>query len=243
MIKDGARTPDPVCASATKAYWKAYRSGLSETRANLAAAEAFFDAFNEGLHIPVDSPCVAATKAYYKALPRKPSGPNANSMIAFIDHMVGNAGQREYDPACAASSRAFFESHKAGFDELTSNLKAAKAYFKEYKKGSKIPADSPCAAAAFVYMENIQNKPSQPNALSMVTFMKEAIANNNNQIDPVCAIAMEAYFDAYLDKKSEAKANQAAGLAFLDAVANTPTYSPESACGKSAEAYMKNFEL
>jgi len=243
MIKDGARTPDPVCAASTKAYWKAYRSGMSETRSNLAAAEAFFEAFNEGLHIPADSPCVAATKAYYKALPRKPSQPNADGMIAFIDHMVKNGGKRVYDVPCAESSRAFFAAHKNGDDELTANLKAAQAYFKAYEKGTKIPADSPCAAATFIYIDSIKNLPSRPNGLGMVTFMEEAIRKNDNTLDPVCATAMEAYFDEYLDGKSEAKANQAAGIAFLDAVANTPSYSPQSPCGRSAETYMKNFEL
>jgi len=243
MIKDGARTPDPVCAASTKAYWKAYRSGMSETRSNLAAAESFFDAFNEGLHIPADSPCVAATKAYYKALPRKPSQPNADGMIAFIDHMVKNGGKRVYDAPCAISSRAFFDAHKNGDDELTANLKAAQAYFKAYEKGTKIPADSPCAAATFIYFDGIKNLPSRPNGLGMITFMKEAIKNNDNTLDPVCASAMEAYFDEYLAGKSEAKANQAAGIAFLDAVANTPSYSPQSPCGRSAETYMKNFEL
>merc|ERR1711973_770548 len=195
----------------------------SETRSNLAAAEAFFDAFNEGLHIPADSPCVAATKAYYKALPRKPSQPIADGMIAFIDHMVKNGGKRVYDVPCAESSRAFFAAHKNGDDELTANLKAAQAYFKAYQKGTKIPADSPCAAATFIYIDGIKK--------------------NDNTLDPVCAAAMEAYFDEYLVGKSEAKATQAAGIAFLDAVANTPSYSPQSPCGRSAETYMKNFEL
>jgi len=243
MIADGERTPDPACAASTKAYWVAYRNGADETKSNLAAAEAFFEAFNEGLDIPADSPCVAATKAYYLALPRKPSGPNAVSMIAFIDHMVLNGGKRVYDPVCAAASTAFFDSHKKGDSELTANLKAAKAFFKEYKKGATIPADSPCAAATKIYYEQIKNKPSNPNANAMITFIEEAIQNDNNHLDPVCAVSAEAYFDAYLAGKSEAKANQAAGIAYIEAVANSKNFSPESPCGRSAETYMQSFEL
>ena len=243
MIKDGERVPDPVCAASTKAYWEAYRHGVSETKANLAAAEGFFAAYNDGLNIPADSPCVAATKAYYSALPKAPSGPNAEGMISFIDHMIKNGGKRIYDPVCAAASKAFFDAHKAGASELTANLKAAQAFFKEYRKGATLPADSACAAATKVYYSQIKNKPSQPNALAMITFIEEAISGDNNKLDPVCAISAEAYFDAYLSGKSEAKANQAAGIAFLDAVANTPSYSPESPCGRSADTYMKSFEL
>lgn len=243
MIKDGERVPDPVCAAATKAFYKAYRSGMSETRSNLAAAEAFFEAFNDGLAIPADSPCVAATKAYYENLPRKPSGPNAESMLAFIDHMVTKSGKRVYDPVCASASKAFFESHKKGESELTANLKAAKAFFKEYKKGAKIPADSPCAAATKIYYSNIKNKPSKPNANAMITFIEEAIASDDNSLEPVCATAAEAYFDAYLEGQSEAHANEIAGIAFLDAVANDKSYNPETPCGKAAQTYMKSFDL
>jgi len=197
MINDGARQPDPVCAASAKAYWTAYKNGASETAANLAAAEGFFAAYNEGMHIPADSPCVAATKAYYQALPRKPSGPNADAMLAFIDHMITNSGnKREYDPACAEATKAFFTAHKAGEDELKANMRAAQAFFKEFKKGINIPADSACVAATYVYTDRIKHKPSYPNAQGMITYMQEAVTKGNRQIDPVCAASMDAYFEA-----------------------------------------------
>jgi predicted esterase YcpF (UPF0227 family) len=244
MISDGARQPDPVCAASMKSYWVAYKAGASETAANLAAAEGFFTAYNDGMHIPADSPCVAATKAYYQTLERKPSGPNADAMIAFIDHMISHSGnKREYDPACAEATKAFFAAHKAGESELKANMRAAQAFFKEFQKGINIPADSACAAATYVYSDNIKHSPSYPNAMGMITYMQEAVTQGNRKIDPVCAASMDAYFEAYLDGKSEAKSNQAAGVAFLDAVASNPDYSPDSACGKSAQGYMSNFEL
>ena len=36
--------------------------------------------------------------------------------------------------------------------------------------------------------------------------------------DPVCAAAAEAYFDAYIEKKSEGEANEAAAVAYVEAL-------------------------
>ena len=36
--------------------------------------------------------------------------------------------------------------------------------------------------------------------------------------DPVCAAAAEAYFDAYIEKKSEGEANEAAAVAYVEAM-------------------------
>ncbi|MCP3662504.1 MAG: hypothetical protein GY696_08430, partial [Gammaproteobacteria bacterium] len=212
MIGDGARQPDPVCAASMKAYFVAYKAGASESAANLAAAEGFFDAYNQGMDIPADSPCVAATKSYYENLDRKPSGPNADAMIAFIDHIIAkNGNKRQYDPACAEAMGAFFTAHKNGEGELKANMRAAQAFFKEFKKGINIPADSACLAATQVYTDKTKHYPSYPNAMGMITYMQEAVTQGSRQIDPVCAASMDAYFEAYLGGKSEAKSNQAAG--------------------------------
>lgn len=53
----------------------------------------------------------------------------------------------------------------------------------------------------------------------------------------------EAYFDAYLSGKTEAQSNEIAGVAFLDAVAATPSFDPSSPCGRSAKAYMATLDL
>lgn len=160
-----------------------------------------------------------------------------------MDAMIAQGNQRVYDPACAAASLAFFDSYKAGRDELSSNLAAALAFIKEYKTGAKVPTNSPCLAATRVYAQNIKNKPSPPNAAAMLAFMDEAILSNMDRPDPVCLTSAEAYFDAYLSGASEAKANEIAGVAFLDAVAATPGFNPGSPCGISAKAYMANLDL
>merc|ERR1711976_1103032 len=113
---------------------------------------------------------------------------------------------------------------------LTANLISARAFFKEFAKGSKVPADSACAAATKAYTKEIQNRPSPPNA------------TGNNDLDPVCAASAEAYFDAYIEKKNEAAANEAAAVAYLEAVDKTPNFDRGSPCGKAATAYIEEFE-
>ena len=222
-------------------FRKAYKAGAKETDANLAAAEEFFKAFAQGLSIPAASPCAISTKAYFNALDTKPSPPNAVAMIAFMDAMIAQGNSRIPDPVCAASSLAFFEAFKAGDDELKANFKAAQAFFKEYKKGAKVPTNSPCLISTRAYAAAIKNKPSPPNAAAMLAFMDEAILTNMNKPDPVCLASAEAYFDAYSKGAGEAKANEIAGVAFLDAVAATPGFNPGSPCGVSAKAYMATF--
>jgi hypothetical protein len=200
-------------------------------------------AFEKGLHIPADSPCAASTKAYFNALDEKPSPPNAVAMIAFMDAMIDQGNKRVADPVCAAATLAFWEAYKAGDDELTANFKANLAFFKEYKKGAKVPTNSPCLISTRAYADAIKNKPSPPNAAAMMAFMDEAILSNMTQPDPVCLASAEAYFEAYLKGSTEAQANEIAGVAFLDAVESNPDFNPTSPCGKSAKAYMAKFDV
>jgi hypothetical protein len=193
------------------------------------------------LSIPAKSPCAVSTKAYFNALDKKPSPPNAVAMIAFMDAMIDQGNKRVPDPVCAASSLAYFEAYKAGDDELTANFKAAKAFFNEYKKGAKVPANSPCLISTRAYANAIKDKPSPPNHAAMIAFMDEAILTNMDKPDPVCLASAEAYFDAYSKGATEAAANEIAGVAFLDAVAATSDFNPGSPCGVSAKAYMATF--
>jgi hypothetical protein len=195
------------------------------------------------LTIPAKSPCAISTKAYFNALSEKPSPPNAVAMIAFMDAMIDQGNKRVPDPVCAASSLAYFEAFKAGDDELTANFKAAKAFFAEYKKGAKVPTNSPCLISTRAYADEIRNKPSPPNAAALITFMDEAILTNMDKPDPVCMASAEAYFDAYSRGVPEAAANEIAGVAFLDAVAANPDFNPGSPCGLSAKAYMAKFDI
>jgi hypothetical protein len=233
---------DPVCWKATEAFVGATTAGADELTSNLAAAEAFLEAFATG-GIPADSPCAAATRAYAAAVPLKPSGPNALAMAAFMDAMTVQGNTRVADPICAAAAQAYFAAHKAGKDELAANLAAGRVFLQAYKAGggAAVPANSPCLAAARVYADQIRQKPSPPSAAAMLTFFDEAVLTNLTKPDPVCLASAEAFLEAHAAGASEAKANEAAGLAYLDAVAATPSFNPGSACGRAAQAYIANF--
>ena len=47
--------------------------------------------------------------------------------------------------------------------------------------------------------------------------------------------------DAYIDQKSEAAANEAAAVAYLEALDKNPNFDQTSACARSAEAYIAEF--
>ena len=164
-------------------------------------------------------------------------------MTAFMDAMISQGNKRVYDPVCWKSAAAFFDSYKAGNDELTSTFEAALAFIEEYKNGAVVPTNSPCLMASRVFAANTKKLPSPPNAAAMLAFMDEAILTNMDKADDVCLTSAESYFKAYLAGKSEAHANEIAAVAFLDAVAASPNYDPGSPCGISAKAYMANLDL
>merc|ERR1711872_959656 len=218
----GVKEGNP-CAISGIDYVNAIVNGKSHTEANTIAADSFADAF-KALAIrrkPLKDPsCAAATRAFFDALPEKPDPANAAAFTAFIDKIFEDGNQAPaYDPVCLASLDAFLDAYNKGEDLLTANLISARAFFKEFAKGSKVPADSACAAATKAYTKEIQNRPSPPNAAAMI-----------------------AYFDAYIEKKDEAAANEAAAVAYLEAVDKTPNFDRGSPCGKAATAYIEEFE-
>merc|ERR1712142_601754 len=241
----GVKEGNP-CAISGIDYVNAIVNGKSHTEANTIAADSFADAF-KALAIrgkPLKDPsCAAATRAFFDALPEKPDPANAAAFTAFIDKIFEEGNQAPaYDPVCLASLDAFLDAYNKGEDLLTANLISARAFFKEFAKGSKVPADSACAAATKAYTKEIQNRPSPPNAAAMIAYINEAIATGNNDLDPVCAASAEAYFDAYIEKKDEAAANEAAAVAYMEAVDKTPNFDRGSPCGKAATAYIEEFE-
>merc|ERR1711915_123741 len=87
----------------------------------------------------------------------------------------------------------------------------------------------------------ITKKPSAPNAAAMIAYITEAVTRQGREFDPVCAAATDAYFDAYIQDKSEASANEAAAVAYLDTLEKSPNFDVNSACGKAAAAYIAEF--
>merc|ERR1712131_136860 len=169
-----------------------------------------------------DAACRDATLAFFEAIPEKPDPANAAAFYAFMDKIFED-GAPAFDPVCLSSLEGFIDSYNSGDDLLTANLKSAKSFFKEFAKGSSVPADSPCAAA-------------------IIAYITEAITKGGRRFDPVCAAATEAYFDAYIEKKSEAAANEAAAVAYIETLGKNPDFDQSSACGKAADAYIREFQ-
>ena len=77
----------------------------------------------------------------------------------------------------------------------------------------------------------------------MIAYITEAIKNGERKIDPVCGAATLAYWDAYITHKSEAAANEAASIAYLETLDKNPSFDETSACARAAEAYIEEFDV
>ena len=75
----------------------------------------------------------------------------------------------------------------------------------------------------------------------MIAYIAEAIRSGERKLDPVCGEATLAYWDAYIDSKSEAAANEAAAIGYLEVLEDNPNFDQTSACAKAAEAYIAEF--
>jgi len=239
----GVTEGNPCAVSGTE-YVRAILTGKSHLEANRIATTSFAKAFKKMAHEGKDlkdKACRDATKAFYKAIPNKPDPANAAAFTAFMDKIFAE-GAPAFDPVCLAALDGFMDAYAAGEDLLTANLISARSFFKAFIAGSDIPSDSPCAAATLAYAKEISRKPSRPNSAAMTAYIASAITEKNRQIDPVCGAATIAYWDAYVDQKSEAAANEAAAVAYVDTLDKHPDFDQTSACAKAAEAYIAQFK-
>ena len=174
---------------------------------------------------------------------QRPDPTNAAAFTAFMEQIFQKDAPA-FDPVSVASLEGYNESYNRGDDLLTANLKAAQAFFREYAKGiSRVGADSPCAAATLTYAQKVTAKPSVPNTAAMLAYISEAIRSGERKLDPVCAAAAEAYFDAFIAKKDEAKANEAAAVAYLNSLDKYPNFDKNGACARAAESYIAEFDF
>jgi len=235
------------CAVSGVDYVKAIVDGKSHLEANTMSAASFAKAFKKLAEAgkPLkDKACLEATKAFWNAIPayEKPDPANAKALLAFADKIF-NGNAPAYDPVCIASLEGFFESYLSGDDLMTANLKAARSFFVEFQKGeSGVPADSACTAATLAYAQENKQKPSGPDNAGMIAYITEAIKNGERKLDPVCGVATLAYWDAYIEQKSETAANEAAAIAYIEALDKNPSFGESSACAKAAEAYIREFQ-
>jgi len=238
----GAKKGNP-CAVSGIAYMKAVVAGKSHLEANSISMTEFSNAFKalakNGKSLK-DPACRDATKAFFNAIPEKSDPANAAAFTAFTNKIFEDNAPA-FDPVCLSSLDGFIDSYNSGDDLKIANLKAARAFFKEFAKGSSIQADSPCAAATLAYAKETQSRPSPPNAAAMLAYITEAITKGGRKFDPVCAAATEAYFDAYIANKSESAANEAAAVAYIETLDKNPNFDLQSPCAIAAEAYIQEF--
>jgi len=240
----GLKAGNP-CAAAGAEYVNAILDGKPQLKAASAASRSFSEAFKklatQGRALK-DPACAAATKAYWKALPRnEDTAAFGAAFTAFVDKIF-EEGSPAFDPVCLASFDAFLDAYNDGKDVLAANLVSARAFFRAFTDGAPVPADSACAAASKAYANAVLDKPSSPNAAAMIVYINEAIAGGYNSLDPVCAAAATAYFDAYIENESEAEANEAAAVAYIDALEEDPDFDIGSPCGRAAQAYIDEFK-
>merc|ERR1712083_1253977 len=233
------------CAVAGTDYVKEILAGKSHTGATSAAMRGFIKAFKEKANngAPLnDEACHKASRAFFDAVPYKSDPIIGAGFAAFSDKLFAGNGV-VYDPVCLDAMETFIDSHSAGEDLLTSNLKAARSFFKAFVSNPQtIPADSPCASATLSYAQALNKGPSSAANAAMLAYINEAIRKRDRVFDPVCGAASLAYWDAFIEKKDETAAGEAAAVAYLDALENNPNFDENGACGRAAKAYMAEFE-
>jgi len=233
------------CAIAGTDYVKEILAGKSHIEANSAAMKGFIKAFkekaNKGASLN-DEACHKASRAFFDAVPTKSDPVIGAGFAAFSDKLFAGKGV-VYDPVCLEAMETFIDSHAAGEDLLTSNLKAARSFFKAFVANPQtVPADSPCASATLSFAQTISKEPSSAANAAMLAYINEAIRKRDRVFDPVCGAASLAYWDAFIEKKDESAASEAAAVAYLDALETNPNFDENGACGRAAKAYMAEFE-
>merc|ERR1711887_208588 len=264
VVKEG------LCGEAAEAYVKSILNGGSKEAAVGEATRAYITAFNSGERYEAGGACEAADRAWKVArvsggkdhvleatlafIKKWPGVEDGNPcaiagtdyvkeiLAAFSDKLFAGEGV-VYDPVCLDAMETFIDSHSAGEDLLTSNLKAARSFFKAFVANPQtVPADSPCASATLSFALTISKEPSSAANAAMLTYINEAIRKRDRVFDPVCGAASLAYWDAFIEKKDESAASEAAAVAYLDALETNPNFDENGACGRAAKAYMAEFE-
>merc|ERR1711962_1779585 len=228
-----------ACEAADRA-WKVARVSGGKDHV-LEATLAFIKKANKGASLN-DEACHKASRAFFDAVPTKSDPVIGAGFAAFSDKLFAGKGV-VYDPVCLEAMETFIDSHAAGEDLLTSNLKAARSFFKSFVSNPQtVPADSPCASATLSYAQAINTEPSSAANAGMIAYINEAIRKRDRVFDPVCGAATLAYWDTFIEKKDEAAASEAAAVAYLDALEANPDFDENGACGKAAKAYIEEFE-
>jgi len=233
------------CAVAGTDYVKEILAGNSHNDATSAAMRGFIKAFKERANKGAtlyDEACHKASRAFFDAVPHKSDPIIGAGFTAFSDKLFAGNGV-VYDPVCLEAMEAFIDSHAAGDDLLTSNLKAARSFLDVFVSfPQKVPADSPCASATLSFAQAINKEPSSAATAGMLAYINEAITQKDRVFDPVCGAATLAYWENFIEKKDESAASEAAAVAYLNAREANPDFDENGPCGKAAKAYIEEFQ-
>ena len=233
------------CAVAGTDYVKEILAGKSHNDATSSAMRGFIKAFKQKADKGAtlnDEACHKASRAFFDAVPYKSDPVIGAGFAAFSDKLFAGNGV-VYDPVCLDAMEAFIDSHSAGDDLLTSNLKAARSFFKAFVSNPQsVPADSPCTSATLSYAQALNTAPSSAANAGMIAYINEAIKQRDRVFDPVCGAAALTYWDTFIEKKNESAATEAAAVAYLDAMEANPGFDENGACGRAAKAYIEAFQ-
>merc|ERR1712013_32994 len=176
-------------------------AGNSHNDATTAAMRGFIKAFKEkaikGATLN-DAACHKASRAFFDAVPNKSDPIIGAGFAAFSDKLFAGNGV-VYDPVCLDSMEAFIDSHAAGDDLLTSNLKAARSFFKAFVSNPQtVPADSPCASALAYFDTFIEKKEeSAASEAAAVAYFDALSSNPDFDENGACGKAAKAYIEEF----------------------------------------------
>ena len=135
--------------------------------------KAFKQKANKGATLN-DEGCHKASRAFFDAVSYKSDPVIGGSFPAFSDKLFAGNGA-VYDTVCLEAMEAFIDSHSAGDDLLTSNMKTARSFFKAFVSNPQsVPADSPCASATLSYAQALNTEPSSAASAGMIAYINQS---------------------------------------------------------------------
>merc|ERR1712123_301094 len=203
------------------------------------------------------NPCAVAGTNYVKQILAGKSHLDATtaSMRGYIKAFkkLAARGESLNDEACHDASRAFFDAVPdksdpiigAGFTAFSDKIFNGNGVVFDpvCLDAMETFIDSQCTAATLSYTKALNTDPSAAGTAGMIAYISEAIKQKDRKVDPVCGAATLAYWDAYIEEKSESAASEAAAVAYIEALDKNPDFDKNSACGKAADAYIAEFEV
>jgi len=222
-----------TCGEQAKEYINVVANGGSREEAAAIATQVYQR--NHVGRAALSPACLAAEVAWKNAV-AVGRDPVLDSALAFMDASPSES-------PCYVSARDYVSAIANGAQHTEANLLSAKAFINQIvnlEKQGKPTVDPTCARSALAYATK-SAIPSTPNAAAMTAFINKSLEVGSS-FDPVCLSSINAYIDAFLTGAGEGAANEAAAVAYINAVEANPSFDAKSPCGQAAETYIANFK-